>query len=152
LPGSGGAAPEAGRANQSAGKCCLSHREFPRRLFEPVSPNLKRFITRQLYGPSPPDTVLPSAQSHKVVTMVSIRLVRAPFHRRSQLIPHPVVFRQLLLQASPSIERPTTSATNSKANTTHYSALFRKNYAMLAAVFTAGFAFEVYAPPRDVGM
>lgn len=35
-------------------------------------------------------------------------------------------------------------------NTGCHSALFRKNYAMLTAVFAAGFAFEVYGLPPKV--
>ncbi|KFG86916.1 hypothetical protein MANI_030330 [Metarhizium anisopliae] len=75
--------------------------------------------------------------------MVSFRIDRAPFCRHSQLIAHPTVSRQLVLQASPSIEAERPLPRPREANTTCCSALFRKNYAMLAAVFTAGFAFEV---------
>ncbi|KHO11171.1 hypothetical protein MAA_11249 [Metarhizium robertsii ARSEF 23] len=81
--------------------------------------------------------------------MVSFRIDRAPFCRHSQLIAHPTVSRQLVLQASPSIEAERPLPRPGEANTTCCSALFRKNYAMLAAVFTAGFAFEVYGPHPD---
>lgn len=82
--------------------------------------------------------------------LAKAKMVRTPATQLVRCSCQKLIAHARSLSPTPStgkLPRRQTNDVDSHPNTRFYSTLFRKNYAMLATVFAAGFAWEMYEDP-----